>query len=856
MVNAQIVNIPDANFKAKLIALGIDTSGDGNIQNSEANLVTGELDISNSSISDISGINSFLNISKLKCISNLISSIYIDIPNIEEIWSYDNLINSLTLVNTNNLTSLKIGKNQLSSLDLSNLSSLTNLDCAENQLNNLDFSYSVNLLSLSCSLNSSTTLNVANLTNLRSLTFYGNPLITALNLNTLTNLTDLTIANCNITTLNVSALVNLKKIGIFRTKLNNIDLSTLINLEILTIPDNKLTTLDLTGLINLKNLYCSYNLFPTLDVNFLTNLEVLRYGNTNLATVDVSNMTNLQTIGYYLGNQLPIGIENLPNLIEFQACSTTFINLDVSNLLHLNTFWAAYNPLLTYINLKNGAPNGIFTILANTNPNLTYYCANDIDIERVNNGNLFDNGLFEVNSYCSFTPGGNFNTISGNVKFDLNNNGCDINDIILHNFRININDGTTSGGTFTNIPGNYSFFTQAGSFNLTPILENSTWFNLSPSSVNIAFSDDNNNVNTQNFCISPIGLHNDIEVILAPISPARPGFDAKYKIVYKNKGNQMHSGSVNFTFDDTKLDLVFANPTVANQVTNNLSWNYVNLMPFESRSIDIVLNVNSPVETPAVNNGDIFNFTTSITPVVGDELPLDNTFVYNQVVVGSFDPNDITCLEGVTVDPSEIGEYLHYVVNFENTGTFAAENIVVKDVIDTIKFDINSLQMLSTSHDAYTRINGNIVEFIFQNINLAAKSGNPAVGGHGNVLFKIKTKSNLVTGDSVNKMASIFFDYNAPVTTNPAITTFESLSNSIFELDKSVSVSPNPTTSIININSDFNIKSIEVYDVQGRILETVLGNSKSLDISSKQNGIYFLKISTDKGSKIEKIIKE
>lgn len=30
--NAQIVNIPDANFKAKLIALGKDTNADGQIQ--------------------------------------------------------------------------------------------------------------------------------------------------------------------------------------------------------------------------------------------------------------------------------------------------------------------------------------------------------------------------------------------------------------------------------------------------------------------------------------------------------------------------------------------------------------------------------------------------------------------------------------------------------------------------------------------------------------------------------------------------------------------------------------------------------------------------------------------------------
>ncbi len=36
IVNGQIVNIPDANFKAKLIALGVDSNTDGLIQNTEA----------------------------------------------------------------------------------------------------------------------------------------------------------------------------------------------------------------------------------------------------------------------------------------------------------------------------------------------------------------------------------------------------------------------------------------------------------------------------------------------------------------------------------------------------------------------------------------------------------------------------------------------------------------------------------------------------------------------------------------------------------------------------------------------------------------------------------------------------
>ncbi len=230
-------------------------------------------------------------------------------------------------------------------------------------------------------------------------------------------------------------------------------------------------------------------------------------------------------------------------------------------------------------------------------------------------------------------------------------------------------------------------------------------------------------------------------------------------------------------------------------------------------------------------------------------MPVDNTFTYNQTVVGSFDPNDITCLEGNSVAPSEIGKYLHYVINFENTGNFPAENVVVKTIIDPAKFDINSLQLLNTSHPVDARITGNVVEFIFKNVQLAGP------GGHGHVLLKIKSKNSLLAGDTVANRGDIYFDYNKPVDTGLATTVFQSLSNSIFEKDASVSVAPNPTNGNIIIKSNFNIISIELYDEQGRILQTILNYNK-LDISEKAKGIYFLKITSEKGSKIEKLVKD
>jgi hypothetical protein len=99
-------------------------------------------------------------------------------------------------------------------------------------------------------------------------------------------------------------------------------------------------------------------------------------------------------------------------------------------------------------------------------------------------------------------------------------------------------------------------------------------------------------------------------------------------------------------------------------------------------------------------------------------------------------------------------------IRFENKGTAEAQNVVVKDMIDTSKFDVSSLVVTQGSHPFVTRITEtNKVEFIFENINLPFDDAT----NDGYVAFKIKTKPSLVVGDSFSNTASIYFDYNFPI---------------------------------------------------------------------------------------------
>ena len=106
--------------------------------------------------------------------------------------------------------------------------------------------------------------------------------------------------------------------------------------------------------------------------------------------------------------------------------------------------------------------------------------------------------------------------------------------------------------------------------------------------------------------------------------------------------------------------------------------------------------------------------------------------------------------------------------------------------------------------------------------------------------------------------ADIFFDYNWPIVTNEATTTYALLNAPGFTKDASVKVYPNPAKNVVSISTKSTIQSLQLFDVQGRLLEvsTINDVNATLDIASRANGIYFIKITTQKGVNVEKLVKE
>ena len=759
LANAQIVNIPDANFKALLLNMNSSNSG-ASTNTPVYNATSGNWVVSNYHAIDTNG-DGEIQMIEAQAIKYLKITGYIfDLTGIEAFI---------------NLEYVECNATQLSSLGFTQNVNLVGLYCYQNtQLTSLDVSQNVNLQTLRCNNNKISSLDVTGAVNLQKLEINH---------------------NYQLTNLDVTGAVNLQQIVCYyNTQLTSLDVSQNVNLQLLTCNNNQLTSLDVTGAVNLVYLNCKNNQISSLDVT----------GAMNLQSLDCSN------------NQLTI--------------------LEIKN--------------------NNGNWN---TLIFNSNPNLHYICADDEDLslvqQRINSYGY--SSTCHVNSYCSFTPNGTFYEISGNTKFDSNNNGCDANDINYPNLKFNITDGTNSGSFIANTSGSFYIPVSAGSHTVTPVLENPTYFNISPLSFTVDFPIQVSPI-VQDFCISFIP-HSDVEIMVMPTTPARPGFDAHYRIIYKNIGNQVENGEVTFAYGEDVLDLISSSITIDSQNTiantTTLSWNYSSLLPFETRTTDVILNVNSPTETPAVNNGDVLGIFSEISTTNSDEDLSNNSSSLRQVVVGSYDPNDKTCVEGKTVDVSMVGEYVHYVIRFENTGTYPAENIVVKDIIDTSKFEVSTLIPLHGSHEFFTRINGNKVEFIFENINLDFNDAT----NDGYVAFKIKTKNNLTLGQTFSNNASIYFDYNFPIVTNTYTTTINNvLNNQDFNIENEFLLYPNPAKDILNISTknQTEIQSIEIYNLIGQVVIAIPNSTNKIDVSSLEAGTYFMKVNSKKGSSTTKFVKE
>ena len=70
-----------------------------------------------------------------------------------------------------------------------------------------------------------------------------------------------------------------------------------------------------------------------------------------------------------------------------------------------------------------------------------------------------------------------------------------------------------------------------------------------------------------------------------------------------------------------------------------------------------------------------------------------------------------------------------------------------------------------------------------------------------------------------------------------------------------ITIYPNPTSDVLNVISENIIRQIDIYNIEGQLIMTQNGGG-ILSIKDLSNGIYMVKIFTDKGTVVKKIVKQ
>jgi len=128
----------------------------------------------------------------------------------------------------------------------------------------------------------------------------------------------------------------------------------------------------------------------------------------------------------------------------------------------------------------------------------------------------------------------------------------------------------------------------------------------------------------------------------------------------------------------------------------------------------------------------------------------------------------------------------------------------------------------------------------------------------GNITTTTFTHENVPEGVHTYKIINIA----ANCITDPVETTIQILSVTETEISK-ISIYPNPTTGVLNLiqekieSRELKIENVVLYDVFGKVQKIENWKTEStIDISHLSAGVYFIKISTEAGEIVRKVLKE
>jgi len=287
---------------------------------------------------------------------------------------------------------------------------------------------------------------------------------------------------------------------------------------------------------------------------------------------------------------------------------------------------------------------------------------------------------------------------------------------------------------------------------------------------------------------------------------------------------------------------------------DTIFWNFSGLQPMATSSISVSLT------NPAA--GSIISFLAGIR--VEDQFgtqQFEDTSSNSRTVLCSYDPNDKAAFpegENDIMHYTLNYEPIEYLIRFQNTGNDTAFTVYIRDTIDS-SFDLNTLEVLGSSHTVQTEVDSNrAIVFMFANI-LLADSIVDEPNSHGFVRYRIRPLAGIPDPTVVENTAYIYFDLNPAVVTN---TTWNTLVQMLpvgigktIKVDDGVFFYPNPMDEIgyLSFNNPLaHQMRLEIYDLKGGLVSVKESSGSLFQIDRKgfSSGLYLFRLINNNSGKV------
>lgn len=604
----------------------------------------------------------------------------------------------------------------------------------------------------------------------------------------------------------------------------------------------------------LKFFDCRFNnltSIPTLPDSLL----ILACDNNNIYSLpEIPNGVKYLYCPHNIIYELPV----LPNSLELLSCRYN----NLTTLPNIPDFLVAlsmdYNQIICYPTFPNSliVLNGIESNPAACLPNYLTIMSEEVLLMP-----LCEDGDTVNNIYgCANNQG-----VRGKTYQDINTNcSIDTSDVLLKNIALNLYDEENNLIAFAYSYGNgfYNFIPNDGTYTVAVDTVNKPYVvecQLLDST--FALNEENEFINNINFSLN-CRSGTDLGILsIVPTGLIFPGQQHQLNLLagdalkWYNLSNCGNSGSATvqiivngpITYTGVPSTALTPDAIVGDTYTYNLSDIYA--VDLDQFSLLLL------TDTTALS-GDQICVTATITVTEADYNIENNTNTFCYPAVNSYDPNEKQVYPSSVLPGYE--DYFTYTIHFQNTGNAPAINIRVLDTLD-VNLDPSTFEIINYSHTNTTSLIGKIINFKFNNIFLPDSTSN-LEGSKGFIQYKIKPFANLPIGTEIENTANIYFDFNAPIVTNTVASNFETIIGINTYKKEKISVYPNPSAGIFQVQMSKNnigIKEIIVSNLLGEIIwnEKTTSNNVTIDLTNFSKGMYILKVNDSASNYLQRIIK-